>query len=312
MANPVKLNKLRDAIADSIADNTKAYDTPEICRGYGLEVEVDASAWNSKRLFVKTRIATWTRPQLEALAHKVLEDWDDATLEALITDAGAHGVAGDFKNLIFAAVGKKPKIVFRDAINNAIEIVENAQFCLIYDKPLEVHGLTWKELVAWWMQLNGRVSDPVPAGRTLYSRLAKSLASPPEQLLFKTYCSMYSSRGFSIPALIPQVYLHYDPYVRRDFLFTGGTLARQRMDFLLLMPGRRRVVIEVDGVQHYSDDAGRPSPKIYSEMTAEDRRLRLAGYELYRFGGYELAAERGGESIAAQFFDDLLKHHQVS
>jgi len=35
----------------------------------------------------------------------------------------AHGVAGDLKNLIFAADGPKPRIVLRDAINNVIEIV---------------------------------------------------------------------------------------------------------------------------------------------------------------------------------------------
>ncbi|MGW2892953.1 hypothetical protein ACWDDN_48215 [Streptomyces griseoruber] len=28
-------------------------------------------------------------------------------------------------------------------------------------------------------------------------------------------------------------------------------------------------------------------PRLYTEMVAEDRRLRLAGYEIYRFGGWE-------------------------
>jgi hypothetical protein len=46
------------------------------------------------------------------------------------------------KNLIFAADGPKPRIVLRDAINNDLEIVENAESCLIYDQPLADAGLT--------------------------------------------------------------------------------------------------------------------------------------------------------------------------
>jgi hypothetical protein len=51
------------------------------------------------------------------------------------------------------------------------------------------------------------------------------------------------------------------------------------MDFLLLLPNSQRIVIEVDGSQHFSRD-GRPSLAAYSEMTAADRDLRLAGYGL--------------------------------
>ena len=60
------------------------------------------------------------------------------------------------------------------------------------------------------------------------------------------------------------------------------------MDFLLLFSHHQRVVIEVDGVLHYTNGEGKPSPKRYSEMVAADRDLRLAGYEVYRFGGSEL------------------------
>ena len=48
------------------------------------------------------------------------------------------------------------------------------------------------------------------------------------------------------------------------------------MDFLLLLPHRQRVVIEVDGKQHYADgDVARPER--YAAMVAEDRNLRLTG-----------------------------------
>lgn len=76
------------------------------------------------------------------------------------------------------------------------------------------------------------------------------------------------------------------------------------MDFLLLLPGRVRIVIKVDGKQHYAD-GDTASPRLYSEMVAEDRRLRLRGYEVYRFGGYELMQDDAAEMLRS-FFSDLL------
>jgi hypothetical protein len=314
MARPLKFTVLRDAIATALSSNAKSYELPEVCQRYGLEIgdleEAKSTAFRSKFVYVKTLTTALSLAQLVDLAHKVIEDYDDADLERLLEQSGSQGVTGEFKNLIFAAIGLKPKIVFRDAINNDIRVVENAQYCIIYDRPLEVHGLTWDDLVDWWMALNGRQGDKAAAGRTLYRRLLKSVGSKPEFIVFKTYCSLYSSIGFGVPALIPQVYLHYDPYVRRDLMTDARYLTRQRMDFLLLMPNRQRIVIEVDGDQHYSAD-GKLSPKLYAEMVAEDRQLRLAGYEIYRFGGYELS-DGQGEAVASTFFGKLLKRHGIA
>ena len=46
------------------------------------------------------------------------------------------GVQGQSKNIIFAANGPKPEIVLRDAINNDVEIVKNAEYCLVFDRPI--------------------------------------------------------------------------------------------------------------------------------------------------------------------------------
>ena len=75
------------------------------------------------------------------------------------------------------------------------------------------------------------------------------------------------------------------------------------MDFLLLFSDRRRVVIEVDGKQHYAT-GDTASPELYGQMVAEDRRLRLAGYEVYRFGGAELFRD-DSTALVATFFDEL-------
>lgn len=54
-------------------------------------------------------------------------------------------------------------------------------------------------------------------------------------------------------------------------------LPAQRMEFLMPLPGRRRVVLEVDGAQHYSQN-GRPSPPTYATMIGADHDLRFSGY----------------------------------
>ncbi len=64
------------------------------------------------------------------------------------------------------------------------------------------------------------------------------------------------------------------------------TLLRQRMHFLLLLPGRQRAILEIDG-KHHHPDGDRTSPHHYAEMVAAGRDLRLRGCEVYRFDGYD-------------------------
>ena len=111
----------------------------------------------------------------------------------------------------------------------------------------------------------------------------------------------------TLPALIPQVYLHYDPAVVRT-LRHRTSFPRQRMDFLLLLPNRATVVIEVDGQHHFTRN-DRPS-LAYSEMVSADRDLRLAGYEIYRFGANELVGA-GALALIERFFDRLFHLHGV-
>ena len=63
---------------------------------------------------------------------------------------------------------------------------------------------------------------------------------------------------------------------------------------------------EVDGKQHYANGDS-ASPQEYARMVSEDRRLRLPGYEVYQFGGYELSEPERGESIVKNFFMRLVE-----
>jgi hypothetical protein len=303
---------LRQAIIDVLYD-VKAYDLAGDCVFFGLEppASPDDRPEYSKRRYVDARVRRKTLAELLPVAEKIAAEHDDRVLAHLLALAsGTGGVRGELKNLIFAPLGgPKPKIVLADALNNDLELTENSGGCLVYDRPLAESGLTWRQLTAWWAgddNLDGE--DEQARGRELYRRLAASLDNGAEKFFFVRYCARYQSSGFGSPALIPQVYLHYDPYTRHR----GGTLARQRMDFLLLLPGHRRVVLEVDGIHHYADRQTRiADPALYAQMAAADRKLRLAGYEVYRFGGQELADKRVAGPMLDEFFASLLSHEGV-
>lgn len=308
---PPKPGAVRDAIAESVAANLRSYDVAAFCERIGLAPQgPNEDPFRSKRLYVNARLQAIDLAGLMPIARAVLAEWDDEVLQELVDRAGITGVAGELKNLIFASDGPKPEIVLRDALNNTIEITKGANTCLIYDRPLLDDGLSWATLVGWWASEVLHETNHDLAARHLYTRLFRSLASPPERLLFRTYAKRYGDPArTTVPALLPQVYLHYDPYLRPDPASRPGAVIRQRMDFLLLLPHRRRIVLEVDGQHHYSTDDGRPSPQRYATMAAEDRRLRLAGYEVYRFGGAELVRDdQGATAVLDTFFEQLLDH----
>lgn len=219
------------------------------------------------------------------------------------------GVEGQVKNIIFAAVGPKPELVFTDAVNNDISVVKNEENCLIFDKAIPEIGLKWVDLVSWWETSNYHKRGEENLDRELFLRLKKTLDKGIESDFFTKYYIIFRKvLGDELPALIPQVYLHYDPKTMAQ-LKGQKRLERQRMDFLMLLSDRHRIVIEIDGKQHYSK-GDKASPTLYSSMVAEDRRMKLAGYDLYRFGGYELTYGNM-DKLIEEFFKKLFRKYSV-
>ena len=177
------------------------------------------------------------------------ELYDEYQVIIVKLESLAQGVSSDFKNLIFAANGSKPEIVLVNATTNEIKIVKNEEYCLVYNRPLTEKGLLWEELVDWWCDReNLHNQNRSEQRRKLFDRLQTSIeGNEPEKLFFRTYYKLFFEKlGDKLPALIPQVYLHYDPYTWK-YLQGTKRLARQRMDFLLLLPHGKNVVIEIDG-----------------------------------------------------------------
>ena len=81
-------------------------------------------------------------------------------------------------------------------------------------------------------------SSSADAARALGFRLRAALSSDAERCLFDTYFRVYRPiLSLSLPALLPQVYLHYDPAIVKQ-LRHRPPLPRQRMDFLLLLANK--------------------------------------------------------------------------
>jgi very-short-patch-repair endonuclease len=135
--------------------------------------------------------------------------------------------------------------------------------------------------------------------------------------MFNAYFRVFLPRFVEVlPALVPQVYLHYDPLTLRQLRARGDErrFDVQRMDFLLLLPHGVRIVIEIDGQHHYSTDSGplaKPSAEEYARTVRGDRRLRLSGYEVYRFGGHELTNDKACVSVVDEFFTRLFQRHKL-
>ena len=212
-----------------------------------------------------------------------------------------HASRGRPKNLIFASQ-VKPDIIVRDTLDNDIEILSHADAVLVYDRPIGSEGLRWRELQQWWAETNA-IPTAKTAKATLYRRLLECLpeSSPPQRALFEAYYAGFGPQVPALPALLPEVWLHWDPKTVRER--GAEALLNQRMDFLLLLPGGIRVVVEVDGQQHYADN-GKASPTRYAKMAAGDRDLKLSRYEVFRFGATELQTTTAAADVKA-FFEAL-------
>lgn len=159
------------------------------------------------------------------------------------------GIPGDIHNIIFGAYEEKPDIIIDDSLTNKLKLVGDNEKCLFYDVSITSEGLTWHDLLIWWN--NGDEEYNLDVEKKLVDRLKLSLDSNPEILFLRTYYNyLHKLKNSHLPALIPQVYCHYDP--KSAYMRNGQGYVLQRMDFLMLLPGNVRVVIEIDGKQHYA------------------------------------------------------------
>ncbi len=256
----------------------------------------------AQRLFIETVNSALTKSGIQLVPGV----GEDAYLTASLAYIGS-GKQSSPKNLIFASK-TKPDLRLCNALDNDIEVMTGADDVLIYDRPIAPSGVLWKDLQDWFAQTHGIPMEQ--AKKRLYQRLKNCLpaSSPPQQLAFASFYKAFNTAVPDLPALIPEVWFHWDP---QTVAVRGkDALLRSRMDFLLLLPGGVRIVIEIDGKHHYCDNEGKPSPQRYAEMMTADRSLRLVGYEVYRFGAHELL-QVNAEAVLISFYRSLFERYSL-
>ncbi|GAB2962006.1 hypothetical protein LWP59_34645 [Amycolatopsis acidiphila] len=290
-----------DWSAEELFERLGAFEASD--KRFALFLEGLASADVVPEVEAQRRFVAAVNPHLDHVGVELRETGEDGgyPLFSLVSTRSSRGRP---KNLIFAST-TKPDIRFSDAIDNDIEIVGNTDSVLVYDRPIGSDGLRWRDLQAWWKDSRDLKTD-ADAKRTLYSRLQDCLpaSSPPQRNLYRLYHSVFGADVPNLPALLPEVWLHWDP---KTIQARGrDALLRFRMDFLLLLPHGHRVVLEVDGKRHYSTD-GRADAALYATNMRADRDLKLGGYEVFRFGADELRTEEQARTTIHEFFRDLFR-----
>ncbi|MEH0930918.1 hypothetical protein [Micromonospora sp. CPCC 205558] len=285
-------------------------------RRFGLLIEGIVSGNTIPDEGAQRRLATSISGPMEAAG---LELREIGTLDGYptfeVVSVRAH--QGQPKNLIFAS-STKPDLRLNDAIDNEIEILSDPDDVLVYDRPITTSGIRWRDLQTWF-QATRRLASEQEAKTQLYRRLRQSLpdSSPPQRLLFDLYHEIHGTAVHELPALLPEVWLYWDPLTVKAR--GAAALLNLRMDFLLLVPGGGRIVLEVDGRTHYGVEKGASpgqkvwiaDPPTYARTTAGSRKLTVAGYEVYRFGAYELRNHREARPVLAAFFSELFLRHRV-
>lgn len=158
----------------------------------------------------------------------------------------------------------------REAVQIGI-VAADAQLKQLRSFGPNSNGLSWSELVEWWKTKTKSTARNADIKNELFVRLRDSLDSEAERIFFKEYYMSYKDYK-DFPALIPQVYLHYDPFSKN---VRGNSIIymHQRMDFLMLLPDGIRIIFEIDGKQHYSKDE-KAAPELYAEMVTDTRNLK--------------------------------------
>lgn len=201
-------------------------------------------------------------------------------------------------------------------MENTVRIV-NAGDALVYEEGIPEQGLSWIELAKWYEQY-----EPEDTQNKLAERLLSSLDSPPEKLFFRAYRDFIIKNGRDLPALIPQVYLYYDPKTRSE-RYGKPVFEHQRMDFMFVISREHRVVVEIDGIQHYADDKKIDGTYYkcadvnrYAQMMKAHREMVLNGYDVYRIGGQELYVgsdgnEKPAKQVVFEFLEGLFRKYRV-
>lgn len=199
--------------------------------------------------------------------------------------------------LLFAPIYKKFNALTE---NQLLELSTNQdEQVLFYNDFIDSkEGLTWEKLVRWWNK--GEQQYSLIQERELYKRLGRSLETEAERLFFNQYYKLLHPKGSQIPALIPQVYCKYSLAGRNINPETSYNY--QRMSFQLIMPKNIPIIIEI---------VGNTAPRISAQKMADQRKLKMSGYEIYSFHEEEFTDKITIARLIEAFIEQLFYKHKI-
>ena len=208
--------------------------------------------------------------------------------------------------LVFAAKYKS-EIERFDSDSNKMRYKRKDEDYLIYDDEIDEQlGIRNKHLQDWW-------SKQGITNTTLEKRLIESINSNFQKEVFNIYKNQIEPiLKENTPALLPEVELFRNSYTNKE----KENSEPQRMDFCLIMPSNKKIIIEVDGIHHFAEkENGKwiASDKKYASQCKFDNEWQLRGNEIYRISNRALMDNKSEDNIIfiKEFFIKLFKKHKI-
>lgn len=277
--------------------------------GLGPKNDID-NASDSKRKYVLKRLMPLKERELKKVTNDLREHGyiDDNEYTNIICTIDGVENSKSISQIVFAASAKKPDINF-DLFTNLLDVEERPEEYLVYKEEIPINkGLTYHELERWWNE--NYFGD---LWCTLDDRLMADMSNSQKMFYISYYRTFKNKLEKNLPALLPETYVKYDNKTIKQRL--GSKVTFQRMDFGLILPHNRKILIELDGKQHYSkqDINGNwvVDPEIYALERKLDRDMKFQGYEVIRVGNEELRQE-GVDNVVKDLFEKMYTFYEVA
>lgn len=196
-------------------------------------------------------------------------------------------------SIIFAVLHE---MNFNKNFANNCEMVRDDYSYLIYNEPLHLQtGITYSQLKHWWQKL-GYQDIQLYEERIHHTLIAKATSA--HLLFYDLYAQYFLNKPIEKYVLFPKVSVTQHVEDSKKFV-----------DFFIQLPNDRKVVIEIDSIEHYAEKKNKvwhASEPLYTSERKFDRQLMLKGYAVYRFTDLELQQPTFKQQLFV-FLDELFE-----
>jgi hypothetical protein len=122
-----------------------------------------------------------------------------------------------------------------------------------------------------------------------------------EKIFFQAYAKNLGMAYRHIPMLIPQAWVQWHSSSKKVLQASGRTLAKDlyRIDFVAFWNNHRYAIL-IDDISHYAITRGNQwiaDEETYSKRLAEDRKLQVEGWNIFRVSNWDIKQNRVSEIV---------------